>query len=114
MAAGMNNGTISVERVYFGDNPKLHEKKRTAVNGVLVERDGRSIRLLGRTWPITTARMVAAALLELAEAAEVEPDPELLSALMDTVEEHLRADNDPEDMARDILAVFNVEKRRES
>ena len=115
MAAGVKDrDTISAPRVYFGKNPRLHEKRRVTVNGVLVERYGRRIHLLGQTWPIETATMVGAALLELVEAAEAEPDPELLSALMDTLDGALGGDPtfDPELVARDILAAFKVEKRR--
>lgn len=110
----MSRGTISVERLYFGDDKPLDEKLRVAVNGVLVERQGRRIRLLGSEWDATTASMVAAALLELAEAAEAEPDPALLVAMTDTVADALNTTGDSEDIARAILAAFKVEMRRQS
>ncbi|MFB4276076.1 hypothetical protein ACBJ59_12330 [Nonomuraea sp. MTCD27] len=109
----MNRGTISVGRVYFGANAKMHEKTLVTVNGILVRREGRRILTLGKNWPVETARMVAAALLELAEAAEAEPDPELLQDVQDAL---MSAMNDSclvEDIARGVLAAFKVEKRRQ-
>lgn len=111
----MTEDTITARRVYFGRNPKLHEKTSTTVNGVLVQRVGRRIHLHDREWPIETAEMVGAALLELAEAARAEPDPELLAALMDTLDGALGFKIPglaAELVARDVLAAFKVEKRR--
>ncbi|GGS88252.1 hypothetical protein ACFFV7_51130 [Nonomuraea spiralis] len=109
----MSRDTISVGRVYFGKNPRLHEKTHVYVNGIPVRRIGRRIQLLHEDWPIETARMVAAALLELAEAAEAEPDPELLAALSETIDDAIGGDPgiDTELLARDVLAAFKVEKR---
>ena len=113
MAAGVSHGEITVGRVFFGRNPKLHEKTHVYVNGIPVRRTGRRIQLLNEDWPIETARLVAAALLELAEAAAAEPDPELLTALSETLDYALSGHPavDIESLARDVLAAFKVEKR---
>ncbi|MGW6498577.1 hypothetical protein [Nonomuraea angiospora] len=111
----MSRDTISVPRVYFGNNPKLHEKTLVYVNGIPVRRTGRRIHLLHETWSIETAQMVAGALAELVEAARAEPDPEVLAALSETIDNALGGDPaiDIELLARDVLAAFNVEKRRQ-
>ncbi|MEV4837757.1 hypothetical protein AB0K05_24765 [Nonomuraea sp. NPDC049486] len=113
-AAGQQPPLIA-RRVYFGDNPKLHEKLRVAVNGVLVERKGHRLHLFGREFDVTTAEMIAGALLELVEAATAEPDPELLAALSETLDGALGGEGlfDTELLARDVLAAYKVEKRRQ-
>lgn len=93
----------------------LHERTSYAFNGVLVERYGRRIHLLGRDWPVETADGVGRVLIELAEAAAAEPDAELLGELKEAVfhSQDASVDHDEaERIARDILARFDVAKKR--
>lgn len=104
--------TISVRR-RFADDCQLHERHAMYVNGIPVRRTGLRIQLLHEDWPVETAEMVAAVLLELAEAARAEPDPELLAAVMKVVDESIGGDPciDTEELARNLLRAFNVEKK---
>lgn len=97
---------------WFGE-PILKGKTSYTFNGVRVERHGRRIHLLGQDWPVETADGVGRVLIELAEAARAEPDPELLADLKDAIGEH-GPDyfEDVDNIARDILARFNITKKR--
>jgi hypothetical protein len=75
-AAGQEPPILLPRLEWHGSDRRVH-----SFNGVLVERVGKSIRILSTTWSATTARGVARVLAELADAADAEPDPEKLADL---------------------------------
>lgn len=85
------------------------DRTRHTLNGVTVRRYGKMIAVLGQVITVTTARLLARALAEMAEDAENEPDPvevERLAAFLDE-----QQDASPEDLARRVLRRFTVEER---
>jgi hypothetical protein len=111
VAAGVSVDTITVRRLYWGKD-RLHEKTAITVNGIRVERFGRRVHFLGNDWPAETARSVGTALIELAEAACAEPDPELLATLVETLDKSFdRYGANTRQLARDVLRAFKAEKR---
>lgn len=97
---------IVLERLNWpGTDRTLH-----TLNGVTIRRDGQMIAVLGQVITVTTARLLARALAEMAEDAENEPDPAEVERLAAFFSEEA-TDTSFEGLARQMLRRFKVEER---